>query len=92
MKLFVSWLYKDSPIIPLLQVHDENVILAPETTSVDYLDNYILEHCSNVSPIKWGDKFENLSIPVGGLVFGRSWDKLKEKFKPRKLTEVQDYA
>ena len=92
MKLFVSWLYKDSPIIPLLQIHDENVILAPETTSVYYLDNYILEHCSNVSPIKWGDKFENLSIPVGELVFGRSWDKLKGKFKPRKSLEVQDYA
>ena len=94
-KLFWSWLRSDSfPLIPVVQIHDEVVSLTKDDTPVSLVDSLILDHCSNSYPMKWGEDTKIMSIPVGDVVAGRTWDKLKVDAKPREESKqlIGDYA
>ena len=78
LKLFAEWLEHDSPVKPILQLHDENITLVPIGTPIEYVDVHYLKCCENFNEMKWlDDTTTTLSIPVGEVAVGTHWNQLK---------------
>lgn len=91
LKLFAAWLDGGSPVKPVLQLHDENISLVPEGTPIEYVDKHYLECCENHNEVEWLNGTKTvLSIPVGEVVIGKHWNKLK--LDPQKREHVKHYV
>lgn len=95
MTLFAAWLRGDSPVKPVLQLHDENISLVPKGTVMADVDRHYLDCCSNSYTVAWvNGETTQLSIPVGEVVVGNNWSQLKNDAQKRIDSKIyiEEYA
>lgn len=97
VRLFNMWMQDPTMPNPVLQVHDEVISLVKCGTPIDAIDNLIAEACANASKMKFESDptgFKTMVIPVGDVVAGRTWDKLKEDPQKREASKqfIEDYC
>lgn len=98
VRLFNKWLDDHTfPLNPVLQIHDEIISIVKCGTPVANVDDIINTNCANSNKVKFESDptgYKTLVIPVGEVVVGRTWDKLKEDPKRREdsKTLIEDYA
>lgn len=82
MALFSNWLYNGSGVMPVIQIHDENVTLIDINEDVQYVDALYNKCCRREYEVRWPaandpNATETLCIPVGIPAFGTHWNQLK---------------
>ena len=97
VRLFNMWLKDPTMPNPVLQLHDEIISIVKCGTPVEDVDRVMQTACANANKMKFESDptgFKTMTIPVGDVVAGYTWDKLKEDAKhrdPAKLY-IEDYA
>ena len=97
VRLFNLWLADiNFPLNPVLQLHDEIISMVKKGTPVAEVDYLINTHCANANKMKFESDhsgYKTMVIPVGEVVAGATWDKLKEDPKKREDAKqfIEDY-